>query len=224
MSVAKSITAPYTALESWIYDRVVGDAVVDLREVLWEEIAAGLPEDERILDVGCGGGQIAVDIARSRPFAAITGVDLSEDQIRRAQARVTQAKVTGRVSFMQGSALDLPFPDESFDVVLSIASIKHWSDQARGLSECIRVLVPGGKLVVVEADRGCTLDDAANFVSRFRIPGFLHKPALAAFRTWVAGQSFDLEEARALLESLPLEERSVRRLDGLPALLLHGIK
>jgi ubiquinone/menaquinone biosynthesis C-methylase UbiE len=224
MSVAKRITAPYTALESWIYDRVVAEAVAEMRGVLWEELTEGLPQDERILDVGCGGGQIAIDIAKQRPFAEVTGLDLSHDQIRRAQARAREAQVTGRLRFVQGTVLDLPFPDESFDVVFSIASIKHWPDQARGLAECVRVLAPEGRLVVVEADRGCRHEDAAEFVSRFRLPRIFRPMALGAFRTWVAGRSLDLDEARALVQALPLTEHRVERIEGTPGLLLHGVK
>lgn len=224
MSVAKSITAPYTAVESWVYDRVVAEAVAEMRDALWSELSEGMPQDERILDVGCGGGQIALALARDRAWAEVTGLDLSHDQIERAEQRARQAELGGRVRFVQGSALDLPFPDEAFDAVLSVASIKHWPDQARGLAECVRVLAPGGKLVVVEADRGCRLEDAAAFVARFRIPRLLRPLALAAFRTWVAGQSLDLEEARALMAAHSFAEHRVERIDGTPGLLLLGVK
>ncbi|MFW6067177.1 MAG: methyltransferase domain-containing protein [Myxococcota bacterium] len=224
MSVAKSITAPYSAVEAWIYDRVVAEAVAEMRDVLWGELTQGLPQDARILDVGCGGGQIAIAIARERPWAEVTGLDLSHDQVERARQRAREAKLDGRLRFVQGTALDLPFPDETFDVVFSIASIKHWPDQARGLAECTRVLAPGGKLVVVEADRGCRHEDAAAFVSRFRIPRVLRPLALAAFRTWVAGQSLDLEEARTLMGHLPFAEHRVERIAGTPGLLLLGHK
>lgn len=224
MSVVRSMTAPYTAVESWVYDRVVAEAVAELRDALWEELTAGLPQDERVLDVGCGGGQIALAIARDRAWAEVTGIDLSQHQIDRATRRASEEDLSGRVRFVQGNVLDLPFPDESFDVVFSIASIKHWPDQERGLFECARVLAPGGKLVIVEADRGCRLEDARSFVRRFRVPRLAHPVVLAAFRTWVAGQSLDLDEARALMDRLPLEQGRVMRIDGTPGLLLQGVK
>lgn len=224
MSVLKSMTAPYTAAESWIYDRVIADAVAEMRTAMMDELGAGLPEHARILDVGSGGGQIAIAIAHERPSAEVTGIDLSQEQVGRARRRAKQADVDGRVRFVQGSALDLPFEDNSFDLVLSVASIKHWPDPARGLAECARVLVPGGKLVVVEADRGCRFEDAAEFVGRFRLPGALKPLALAGFRTWVAGQSLDVDEARALLDALPLEQRRAERIAGTPGLLLTGVR
>jgi SAM-dependent methyltransferase len=109
-------------------------------------------------------------------------------------------------------------------VVTSVASIKHWPDQARGLRECVRVLRAGGRLVVFEADRGCRLGDAQDFVARWTLPRPLRLPALAAFRTWVAGQAIDLDDARALVSGLSLEATEVRRVPGTPALMLAGSK
>jgi ubiquinone/menaquinone biosynthesis C-methylase UbiE len=175
------------------------------------------------LDVGCGGGHLALEIARRRPRARVTGVDLSPEQVARAKKRARTAGVDDRVRFVQGSALDLPFGCE-FDVVTSVASIKHWPDQAQGLSECVRVLRSGGQLFVFEADRGCYLDDAAAFVRQWRLPRMMHVVALGMFRTWVAGQALDLDDARALLAPLALESAEVRRIAGTPALAMTARK
>lgn len=225
MSLADDISAPYTALESWAYDAVVADAVLELRDLMWSEIEGRVPASARIVDVGCGGGQLAVTMAESWRDARVTGLDLSAEQVARAARRGRSAGLDeSRLRFVQGSALDLPFDDESFDVVASIASLKHWPDQATGLSECVRVLAPGGTLVVVEADRGCRLEDAARLVGRFRVPRLLHPVMLASFRTWVAGQSLDLQELTELAAALPVSERSVRRIEGTPGLLLLATK
>ena len=178
------------------------------------------PQPPKVL--GCGGGHLALDIAARRAGAQVTGLDLSAEQVARAAAR---AKARGlAVQFVQGSALDLPFDSGSFDVVTSVASIKHWPDQARGLRECVRVLRAGGRLVVFEADRGCRLGDAQDFVRRWALPRPLRLPALAAFRTWVAGQAIDLDDARELVGGLSLEATEVRRVPGTPALMLAGSK
>jgi ubiquinone/menaquinone biosynthesis C-methylase UbiE len=118
--------------------------------------------------------------------------------------------------------LDLDFSDGSFDAVISVASIKHWPDKVRGLQECIRVLAPGGALNIIEADRGCHLDDARAFVDRWRIASILKPVALFWFRTRVAGQGVDLDEAGTMLEALDLSEQHAERIPGTAGLLMSG--
>jgi ubiquinone/menaquinone biosynthesis C-methylase UbiE len=224
-AVLADMSAPYSAVESFVYDRVIAPAVLAMGERIAQELASGVGDDARVLDVGCGGGQLVLDLAARRPGVRVTGLDLSAEQIARAEARADERGLGGRARFVRGSALELPFDDASFDVVVSVASIKHWPDQLQGLAECVRVLGPGGRLFVFEADRGCRLDDAAEFVGRWRIPRALRLPALAGFRTWVAGQAIDLDDARALLGRLPeLADTDARRVPGTPALVLEGTK
>jgi ubiquinone/menaquinone biosynthesis C-methylase UbiE len=218
--LVRTITAPYSALDAWAYDRVVAPAVLELTRALEQRLLGDVPRGGRVLDVGCGGGHLAVHVARRRPDLQVVGVDLSPRQVARAAARARQAGVAAR--FVTGSALDLPFADGDFDGVYSVASIKHWPDQARGLRECARVLRPGGALAVSEADRGCRLDDAREFVARWRLPWLLRRPALVLFHTYVVGQALDLDEARALWAPLRLAESDVRRVPGTCGLLMYG--
>jgi ubiquinone/menaquinone biosynthesis C-methylase UbiE len=175
-----------------------------------------------VLEVGCGGGHLAIDGARRRPDLRITGLDLSAEQVARARRRGRD--VAARVGFLEGSALDLPFGDGEFQAAWSVASIKHWPDQRRGLTEMVRVLRPGGALAVVEADRGCRLEDARAFVAHWRVPAPLRPLALMMFRTFVAGQGLDLDDARGHLAALPLDDVRAERMPGAPGLLLAGRK
>jgi len=220
--VLSDMTSPYSAIEAWAYDRFIAPAVERQRDALERELLGRVPQDARLLDVGCGGGQIALALARRRPDLRVVGLDLSAEQVARARKR--GAKLADRVSFIEGSALEQPFDDASFDVVVSVASLKHWPDQQRGLSECVRVLRPDGALLVVEADRGCSHDAAKSFVALWRVPSVLRPLSLAFFRTWVAGRSVDLEQARELASLLALARADVRRLESLPALVILGTK
>lgn len=222
-SVLVANTLPYRASEAWLYDTVIAPAVVDLRRGLEEHIVQLRP-GARVLEVGSGGGQLAVDLATRRRDLTITGVDLSAAQVARAMRRAEKAGVGDRVQFVQGDALALPVDDAAFDAVVSVASIKHWPDPARGLAECARALRPGGTLVVVEADRGCRLEDARAFVARWRMPAPVRPLGLVLFRTFVAGQGLDLDDGRRLLAALPLRETSVERIDGTPGVLFRGTR
>jgi SAM-dependent methyltransferase len=218
--IARDITAPYSAVEAWTYDRFIAPAVNGyLRELQAGEVGV-LPERARVVDVGCGGGQNLCSLAESRPDALLFGLDLSARQIARAQRRT--ARFGDRVELVEGSALELPWSDGSFDLVLSIGSIKHWPDMRRGVSECARVLTPGGRLVIAEADRGCRLDDARAFIDRWRIPRLLRPAALAGFRTWVAGQGLERDEAEGLMAGLPLADARAERIAGAPFLVMRG--
>jgi len=219
-SVLISSLQPYTAVDAWVYDRVIAPAVLDLRAAVEEQLFAALPSGARVLDVGCGGGQLVAHVAERRSDVRVVGLDRSTPQIARARERGN--RFGDRVSFAEGSALDMPLGAASFDVVVSVASIKHWPDPARGVAECVRVLRPGGALVILEVDRSCLLDDARAFVRRWRMPAALRPAALVLFRTYVAGQSIDVEEARALLAPFAWAEREVVRVAGTPALMMRG--
>lgn len=220
MAVIVDPTARYNAVESYLYDRAIAPAVIELADTVEERLLAELPRGARVLEVGCGGGQLAVRLAGKRADLTITGLDLSPEQVARAKERARA--VAERVTFVEGSALSLPFDDEHFDAVISVASVKHWPDPLRGLSECVRVLRPSGALAVVEADRGCTMHDARAFVSRWRIPRLLRPVALVGFRTFVAGNAFDLDDMRAFAAMLGPGQWAVERVGGTPALLLSG--
>ena len=83
---------------------------------------------------------------------------------------------------------------------------------------------PAGPLLIVEADRSCTHADARAFVARMPLPAPLKPAALATFRTWVAGQSLDLDDARALAARAPLQQVVVQRIAGMPLLMLAGLR
>ncbi|MFE0193449.1 SAM-dependent methyltransferase [Streptomyces sp. NPDC058989] len=106
-------------------------------------------EGQRVLDVGCGVGQPAMRIAR-RTGAHVTGIAISKDQIARATALAEGAGLGDRVEFRHADAMELPFPDDSFDAAVAIESIFHMPDRGRVLSEIRRVLRPGGRLVLTD--------------------------------------------------------------------------
>ena len=121
--------------------------------------------------------------------------------------------------------MDLPFPNDTFDAVISSGSIKHWPDQARGVGEMIRVLKPEGLLVIIEADRGCTsFEDAQTFVDRWRLPHPMPRLCLPFFRTYIAGYGIDLEDGRKLVADHALSNATVERIDGEPGIQITARK
>lgn len=108
-----------------------------------------LEAGHKVLDVGCGLGQPAGRIAR-RTGAHVTGIAISRDQITRATELAEADGLAGQVEFQHGDAMNLPFPDASFDAVIAIESIFHMPDREQVLSEIQRVLKPGGRLTLTD--------------------------------------------------------------------------
>ncbi len=96
-----------------------------------------------VLDAGCGGGGVAVSFAEESKFAV--GLDIV-DRFTDAGVRLAKEHGVANVSFVQGDGISLPFQDAYFDVVLSHSVIEHVESPETYLSECFRVLRPGGVL------------------------------------------------------------------------------
>ena len=101
---------------------------------------AGVENGDRLLDVGCGTGSLAFTAADLNPRSEIVGVDRSESFIEHDRARTNDP----RLRFEVGDALNLPYPDGSFDKCLSLLVIQFIPDVQRAVNEMRRVTRPGG--------------------------------------------------------------------------------
>src|SRR6266542_2273257 len=111
------------------------------------DVSAVSPHGARVLEVGCGPGRLSIRLARHRALD-VTGVDLDPAMIQRARANADRAGEQPRPSFLVGDVASLPYPDRSFDLVISTLSMHHWADPRAGLAEIGRVLRPGARALV----------------------------------------------------------------------------
>jgi SAM-dependent methyltransferase len=122
-----------------------------------------LPERARILDLGCGTGELVTRLAHEFPLATLTGVDVHAPHLALARERCHELGT--RVEFVSGDAFALAFPDASFDLVLCRHMLQAVPGPERVLAEMKRVTRPGGWLHVVAEDYGmihcapCAVDD-----------------------------------------------------------------
>ena len=114
---------------------------------------AAITGGERVLDVGCGTGTLAAAAARATPAVRVTGLDADPRILAQARRRAADAGVD--IEFDQGMSTALPYPDGSFDLVLSTLFFHHLADDAKRetATELVRVLRPGGRIVVGDLGR-----------------------------------------------------------------------
>ena len=110
----------------------------------WAEVETA----ENILDVGCGIGGSSLYLAEKFQARA-TGITLSPVQAASATERAQALILSNRSQFLVANALEMPFEDNTFDLVWSLESGEHMPDKTKFMQECYRVLKPGGKLIMV---------------------------------------------------------------------------
>ena len=133
---------------------------------------AAIRNGERVLDVACGTGTLALEVLQRAPGARVTGVDGDPEILDRARAKAERAGA--EVSFDEGLSTSLPYEDESFDVVLSTLFFHHLTDEAKRATaeELCRVLRPGGRVAVADWGRPQDPVMRAAFVAVQLLDGF----------------------------------------------------
>ena len=104
-----------------------------------------LSPETRVIDIACGKGTSAVYLVE-RYGCEVVGIDISDDLIAQANALAKNRGMTQKTTFRVGDALDLPFPDNEFDVAVSQAMLVLVSDKRRSIQEALRVVKPDGYL------------------------------------------------------------------------------
>lgn len=137
---------------SGVYDRMNRVMTAGLDQS-WRERAADrarLGPGMKALDLCCGTGDLSLALAgRVGSGGSVTGVDFSNPMLEIAREKAAAAGAV-QVSFQWADALDLPFGDSSFDAVTIAFGARNLADLDRGIAEMRRVLVPGGRLVILE--------------------------------------------------------------------------
>jgi sterol 24-C-methyltransferase len=182
----------------------------------------GLPPGSRVLDAGCGEGDVAVRL-RTRFGLEVDGVDLLEPNLRRARAKSARLGLSDSLRFHRLDYGDLAFGDQRFDGAYTMETLVHAYDHRRALRELRRVLKPGGTLALFEysvpprARMTAEQREAFDFVverSAMRsLPAFVH----GAFPAILGEAGFEVVAIEDVTERIWPMLRRLARICALPA-------
>ena len=115
----------------------------------WGLSHVSIKPSDKILDVGCGGGRTINKLAEMANAGKVYGIDYSDDSVAAARRGNAGWIDIGRVEIQGGSVSQLPFADNTFDLVTAIETHLFWPDLVNDFREILRVLKPGGPLLIV---------------------------------------------------------------------------
>ena len=106
-----------------------------------------------ILDVATGTGDVAILTQQILHPAKITGIDISAGMLEIGRKKIQKLGLKNEIELLEGDSETLTFPDNSFDAITVAFGVRNFQNLEKGLAEMLRVLKPGGKLVVLEFSR-----------------------------------------------------------------------
>jgi ubiquinone/menaquinone biosynthesis C-methylase UbiE len=146
---------------------------------------AGISSADHVLDVACGPGLVACEVARIASH--VTGIDLTPAMIEQARERQQKLGLTN-LSWKIGSALPLPYPDASFSSVITRYSFHHFTDPGAVFAELMRVCRSGGRVTVADVfTRSHEQATAYDQLEKWRDPSHTHALRLDEFRDLFSG-------------------------------------
>ena len=128
--------------------------LLDTERQLWPDM--GIVTGQRVLDLGCGSGVITRELAKQVYPAQTVGMDISQALIEKGLRIYAERgqRSQKNINFQQGSVYSLPFADNSFDIVYARLLFQHLTAPLEALTNVLRILKPGGKLCILDVDKG----------------------------------------------------------------------
>lgn len=105
---------------------------------------------QNLLDGAIGTADLAIEIVKQGKAQHVMGIDLSKEMMKIGAEKVEKAHLQEQISFTEGSAMELPYPDGHFDAVTCAYGVRNFSNLDQGLREMRRVLKSGGQLMILE--------------------------------------------------------------------------
>lgn len=133
---------------------------------LASRLARETPAPARVLEVAPGPGYLAIELAKLGPYE-ITGLDISEKFVQIASDNAREESVP--VTFQQGDASAMPFPDNTFNLIVCRAAFKNFSRPDNAINEMFRVLQPGGRALIIDLRKDASLTEIDAYVKNLDV-------------------------------------------------------
>ena len=149
---------------------------------------------DHVLELGMGPGYLGLEwLQHPSTRGRLTGVDISAEMVTMARQNSEEYGLSDLTTYVLGDALELPFDNDTFDAVFSYGSLHEWNDASQVFREIARVLIPGGRFLVMDLRRD--LDREAIQFMKSNIDALLRKGFLCSVRS-----SFTCDEIHDLVK------------------------
>jgi len=171
------------------------------------DLAARVPPQARLLDVGAGPGYLLGYLSRRRPDLKLIALDPAWQMVQRGRRHLTRLAPGAPLHHLVGQAQTLPLREAAVDRIVATFSFHVWENPAQGLTEIMRVLPPGGRAWIYEMQREATIPALRAFAREENLPFpfvFLGFKALS-YHHALWGRDFSAVADQAQVHSLTLE-------------------
>lgn len=188
------------------YEKTTRKSMEEFRKEA-ERLKAFLPDGGDVLEVAPGPGFLAIELARDQRIR-VTGLDISKTFVELAQKNAAEAGV--RADFQLGNASQMPFADNSFDLLVCRAAFKNFSEPEQALKEMRRVLRPGGTGLIIDLRRDVPLADVKKYVTRMHLGAVDRWATTMTFRLMLLKRAYTKEELEKMLDRAGLSSFEVK--------------
>ncbi|MFP3868883.1 MAG: class I SAM-dependent methyltransferase [Desulfobacteraceae bacterium] len=178
------------------YDWLSGNSYFQrLYRVLGEDLQAALPPGGLLLDIGTGPGHLLPMLATRRTDIRALGLDLAPRMAALAHRRLLRAHLNDRMAVLAATATALPFPAQTFDLVVATMSYHHWKNPVLGLQEMLRVVKSTGRAWLYELDQNAGIAEIRAFARQQGQSFYLTFPGVRFVALHSALRAQDFEQA-----------------------------
>jgi len=185
-------------MEGWIARWYTTNTGKDMQQykVLAEKLAERLPAGSRVLEVAPGPGYLAIELAKRGGYH-VSGLDISATFVAIAKKKAAEQRIA--VDFRQGNAAAMPFADGSFDFLICRAAFKNFAQPVNALKEMCRVLVPGGRALIIDLRRDLSWRELSQAVDGMGMSAINRAFTKLAFRFMLIRRAYTKQEFQALI-------------------------